>query len=77
MRKLSSPEGFEPLFQQNMFKPLQEVIEAYTPMNLRDEEAWNEQLEQLGGGSLKPFIECTNNGVCKVVRGGLKTFNYY
>ena len=58
MRKLSSSEGFEPLFQQYLLEPLQEVIEAYTPMNLRDEEAWIEQFEQLGGGSMKPFLEC-------------------
>jgi hypothetical protein len=68
MRKLSSSEGFEPLFQQDLFKPLQEVIEAYTPMNLRDEEAWVEQFEQLGGDSMRAFIECTNKRVCNIIK---------
>jgi len=66
MRKLSSSEGFEPLFHMYLFKPLQEVIKAYTPMNLKEEA--EKQFEQLGGDSLTPFIECTKNRVCKLSR---------
>ena len=77
MRKLSSSENFEPLFQQYLLKPLHEVIESYTPMNLRDEEAWTEQFDQLGGGSMTPFIEYTNNnrGWCKATK--LNCINIY
>jgi len=66
MKRLSTSEGFEPLFTQHMMNPLLEVIEAYDPLNLRDEVSWNDAFEQMGGSAFSPFIECTREHGCRV-----------
>ena len=66
MKRLSTSEGFEPLFTQHMMNPLLEVIEAYKPLNLRDEVSWNDAFEQMGRGAFSPFIECTREHGCRV-----------
>lgn len=41
-----------------MVNPLRGVIEAYQPMNLRDDKSWDDALKQLGEG-FSPFMECS------------------
>ena len=63
MKSLSTLEGFEPLFKQQLVEPLRKVIEAYNPMMLRDDDAWNDAFESLGGDKLfTPFMECIDQG---------------
>lgn len=59
MRYLSSSVGFEPLFEQHMLNPLLGVIQAYKPMNLRDDKSWDDAFKQLGGEDFSPFMECS------------------
>jgi len=67
MKQLSTPEGFEPLFEQHVLNPLLEVIEAYNPLDLRDEKSWDDAFEQLGGKQVfSPFMECTSDGGCSI-----------
>jgi hypothetical protein len=47
-------------------KWLLEVIEAYDPLNLRDEVSWNDAFEKMGGSAFSPFIECTREHGCRV-----------
>ena len=54
VRELGTLDGFAQLFESNMVKPLEEVIEAYTPGG--DEEELNVLLQR---SSIWPFIECT------------------
>jgi len=69
MEHLSTSVGFEPLFEQNMLNPLLGVIEAYKPMNLRDEKSWDDAFGQLGGGDFSPFLECSPDEGCEVRKG--------
>ena len=62
MEKLGQPEGFDALFVRRMLNPLVKVIEAYQPMNLRDDAAWNDAFEKLGGNQFTPLIECSKEG---------------
>ena len=67
IKRLKTLEGFEPLFQEYLLKPLQAVVQAYTPLreSLNSDEQ-QQQFEQLVGDSMKPFIECADK--CKVIR---------
>jgi hypothetical protein len=58
VRELGTADGFAQMFESNMIKPLQEVIEAYTPGGYWDAEEWN---VLLGRQSIWPFIECTKS----------------
>lgn len=67
MKQLSTSEGFEPLFEQHVLNPLLEAIEAYNPLDLRDEKSWDDAFEQLGGKQVfSPFMECTTDEGCRV-----------
>ena len=63
MRELGTQEGFERVFQSNMVKPLQRVIEAYTPLdptNKRHHGKFRQALtKNVGFNWRKPFIKCT------------------
>mmetsp|Transcript_26263 Transcript_26263/g.44687 ORF Transcript_26263/g.44687 Transcript_26263/m.44687 type:complete len:527 (-) Transcript_26263:49-1629(-) len=72
MNKLSEPEGFEELFVQHMIKPLVKVIEAYQPMNLRNDVAWSRAFQSLGGDQWTPLIECTAHDGCQKLEGTKK-----
>lgn len=66
MKHLSTSVGFEPLFEQHMLNPLLGAIEAYKPMNLRDDSSWDDAFGQLGGGDFTPFMECFPAKGCRV-----------
>ena len=66
MEFLGQPEGFQALFERHMLKPLVKVIEAYKPMNLKDDAAWDEAFSKLGGDNFHRLIECTNEG-CRLL----------
>ena len=69
MQKLSRPEGFDELFVKHMVNPLVKIIEAYQPLNLRNEVEWSRAFEELGGGNWKPLIECDASGDCRTLEG--------
>ena len=60
MKYLSSSAGFGALFEQHMIYPLLRVIQAYKPMNLRDDKSWDDAFGQLGE-AFWPFMECTSS----------------
>ena len=64
MAYLSSPEGFKELFEKHVLNPLVKVIEAYQPLGLTNELAWNEAFVKLGGDQFTPLLECTADGNC-------------
>ncbi len=69
MARLNTQEGFEELFMKHMVNPLVKIIEAYQPMNLRNEDEWSKVFPGLGGDQWTPLIEC--NGVdndCKILQ---------
>ena len=68
IKKLKTLEGFEPLFQEYLLKPLQAVVKAYTPLkeSSLNNDGDQQQFEQLVGDSMTPFIECSDK--CKVIR---------
>ena len=68
IKRLKTLEGFEPLFQEYLLKPLLAVVEAYTPLkeSLMDNDGKQQQFEHLVGDSMTPFIECSDK--CKVIR---------
>ncbi|KAL7452254.1 hypothetical protein ACHAWC_003990 [Mediolabrus comicus] len=59
MEFLGQNEGFQALFERHMVKPLAKVIEAYQPMDLKDDAAWDEAFSKLGGDNFERLIECT------------------
>jgi len=67
MEKLGQPEGFEALFVRHMLNPLVKVIEAYQPMNLRDDAAWNDAFAKVGGDQFTPLIECDATANCRTL----------
>jgi hypothetical protein len=69
IKRLKTLEGFEPLFQEYLLKPLQAVVEAYTPLkesSLNNDGGEQQQFEKLVEDSMTPFIECADK--CKVIR---------
>jgi len=75
MRYLTSPEGFEDMFQQDMVEPLRRVIEAYQPISTVHPQPswknWREATRQIEGDEvLVPVIECGGWSVhCKPLLG--------
>ena len=74
MKHISTSVGFEQIFDQHMLKPLIGVIDAYEPMNLKDDKAWDDAFEQLGGGDFYQFMECTREKGCLI---GKPTLSWY
>ena len=67
MQKLSQPQGFDDLFVKHMVNPLVKIIEAYQPMNLRNEVEWSKAFQELGGDNFTPMLECDASGACNTL----------
>jgi len=64
VRELGTPDKFARLFEVNMIKPLQSIIDAYTTAdNDWDNEAWNaiSQGQSHYQNFFYPFMECTTS----------------
>jgi len=55
-RSLSTPEGFEAMFRQFFELPLQQVMEAYQPLEQGSD--WREAMAQMVGEELRPIMQC-------------------
>ncbi|KAL7431470.1 hypothetical protein ACHAXM_002669 [Skeletonema potamos] len=76
VKELGTLDGFAKLFESNMIKPLQGVIEAYDTSSssssgrpgedsnnvVNDEEVWNALVQR---SAIWPFIECTKRSSCQ------------
>ena len=65
VKELGTLDGFAQWFESNMFKPLQMVIEAYTPPSGNEEEELNALLQRK---LIWPFLECTAAGCQRLGR---------
>lgn len=61
LQQLGTMDGFAQLFESDMFKPLQEVIEAYIPRGTEEEEL-NALLDRK---LIWPFLECRGTSTCQ------------
>ena len=73
MRYLTSDEGFEEMFQQNMVEPLRRVIEAYQPISTIHAQVswrtWREAIQEIeGDNGLVSFIKCNGSSVASCVQ---------
>ena len=74
MRELSTPEGYEKMFEQTFVEHLQQVIEAYQPVaSVNDGMTWRELLQSMGKECrVFPVMECTGTGSCQMASNGIR-----
>ena len=57
IRHLTTPEGFDEIYQNVFFEPVRRVIDAYDPVS----SSWREVLRGLEGSNMKQVMRCTGN----------------
>jgi len=74
MRELSTPQGFEKMFEQAFVEPMQRVIDAYQPVDsINDGMSWRELFQSMGKECrVLPVMDCNGTGSCQMASNGIK-----
>mmetsp|Transcript_7676 Transcript_7676/g.16633 ORF Transcript_7676/g.16633 Transcript_7676/m.16633 type:complete len:667 (+) Transcript_7676:142-2142(+) len=75
MRHLTSPEGFEQMYQQDIVGPLRRVTDAYQPVSVNQSQTsrrtWREVIQKIeGDGVFLSVIKCHGSSVHDCDEGG-------
>lgn len=72
IKYLTSIDGFQHMFNEDLMEPLRKVIEAYQPtVNAFNNPNWRRIVDEMDGQTIKPIMKCygRRNGDCEQLVG--------
>jgi len=70
-RYLTSADGFERMFQEDLVEPLRQVVEAYQPLSRRGHRNWRKEINAVYANRFAPVMNCNGRraAVCERLVG--------